>query len=214
MNAVTERIVHDHFPPGEGVDWARPGDFILVSGTSWRSWVISSYERLRARGREERQCARWSHAALVTGTDGAIVEAGTAGVVLQHLEKYCEEDYHYVPIRASPDQRRRAVRFAMSCVGSRYGNLLIANLVVSALTRGRVRLESPCEMCGSLVARALECAGESFDRLPAEMLPADLAVHYGVIPDRAYGTIQSSRCGVLSHSMPSAVTSTFSSSPI
>ena len=95
-------------------------------------------------------------------TDGAIVEAGTAGVVLQHLEKYREEDYRYVAVGATPDQRRRAVRFAMSCVGSRYGNLLLANLVVSSLTRGRVRLESPSELCGSLVAGALASAGESF----------------------------------------------------
>jgi hypothetical protein len=185
MNAITERIAREHFPPGEGVDWSRPGDFILVSGTSWRSRVISAYERVRAHGLEERRCAYWSHAALVAGTDGAIVEAGTAGVVLQHLEKYREDDYRYVAVRATPEQRRRAVGFAMSRVGSRYGNLLLANLVVSALTRGRVRLESPCEMCGSLVARALASAGESFEMRPTEMSPADLAMHYGVIPGSA-----------------------------
>ncbi len=37
------------------------------------------YERVRARGLEERQCAWWNHTALIVGTDGAIVEAGTAG---------------------------------------------------------------------------------------------------------------------------------------
>ena len=139
--------------------------------------------RVRARGREERRCAWWTHAALVVGTDGAIVEAGTTGVVLQHVEKYRDEDYRYVTIQATPEQRWRAVRFAKSRVGSRYGNLLLANLVVSPLTRGRVRFENAgCEMCGTLVAQALACAGQSFGRLPADMLPADLAVHYGVTP--------------------------------
>jgi hypothetical protein len=136
---------------------------------------------VRARGLAEWQCARWNHAALVAGTDGTVVEAGTAGVVLEHLEKYREDDYRYVAIRATPEQRWRAVRFARSRVGSRYGNLLLANLVVSPLTRGRVRFENAgCEMCGTLVAHALACAGERFERLPADMLPADLAVHYGV----------------------------------
>jgi hypothetical protein len=157
-----------------------------VRGTSWRSRVASGYARLRARGLEEWQCARWNHAALVAGTDGTIVEAGTAGVVLGHLEKYRDDDYRYVAIRATPEQRWRAVRFARSRVGSRYGNLLLANLVVAPLTRGRVRFENAgCEMCGTLVAHALACAGERFERLPADMLPVDLAVHYGVIADGA-----------------------------
>jgi hypothetical protein len=178
---VPEQIARDHFPPGEGIDWSRPGDFILVRGTSWRSRIASGYARLRARGREERQCAQWNHAALITGTDGAIVEAGTAGVVLTHLEKYRDDDYRYVATSATPEQRWLAIRFARASVGSRYGNLLLANLVVSPLTRGRVRFENPgCEMCGTLVARALAHAGESFARRPTDMLPADLAVHYGV----------------------------------
>jgi hypothetical protein len=122
--------------------------------------------------------------ALITGTEGAIVEAGTAGVVLQHVEKYREVDYRYVAIRATPEQRWRAVRYAVSRVGSGYGNRVLAGFVVSGLTRGKVRLgESRFEICGSLVARALACAGESFEMLPADMLPADLAMHYGVIPD-------------------------------
>jgi hypothetical protein len=184
MNAVTERIPRDRFPPGEGVDWSRPGDFILVSGTSWRSRIVSGYERVRARGPEGRRCAHWTHAALVVRTDGVIVEAGTAGVVLQHVEKYRDVDYHYVAVRATPEQRWQAVRFAMSRVGSRYGNLLLASLVTSALTRGRVRLgETRCELCGSLVAAALACGGQGFERPITDILPADLAMHYGVIPN-------------------------------
>jgi hypothetical protein len=178
------QIPRDRFPPGEAVGWSRPGDFLLVSGTSWRSMIVARCERSRARGADERRCAYWTHAALVVGVDGVIVEAGTAGVVLQHLDKYREEDYHYVAVRATPEERWHAVRFALSRVGSRYSNLALGSLAVSALTRGRARLpESRYELCGSLVARALACAGERFAIPPGEMLPADLAFHYGVFPD-------------------------------
>ena len=176
------------FPPGEGIGWSRPGDFILVRGTSWRSRIASCYGRVRARRPEERQCACWNHAAVVVSPGGAIVEAGTDGVVLQHLDKYLGADYHYVAIRATPTQRWRAVRFARSRVGSGYGTLALASLAVSLLTRGRFRLpESQNELCGTLVARALACAGERFEIHPSDMLPADLAMHYGVNPRRRGG---------------------------
>jgi hypothetical protein len=162
----------------------RPGDLILVTGSSWRSRVISGYERLRARTRAQRQSARWSHAALVVGANGAIIEAGTAGVVARHLEKYRDVHYRYVTVQATPAQRKRAVSFAASRVGSHYSRLALVNLVVSPLTHGRLRLHDPgCETCGSLVAEALARAGEKFHRPPTEMLPADLATHYELISD-------------------------------
>jgi hypothetical protein len=184
VTALTPRGRARHYPPGEGVDWSRPGDFILVCGTSWRSRIVSEYERRRASGPDERLCARWSHAAVVVGTSGAIVEAGTAGVMLQRLEKYRPVDYHYVAVAAAPGERSRAARFALSHVGRPYNRLGIAGLAVSWLTRERVWWPEPSfELCGSLVAHALACAGERFERLPAQMLPSDLAIHYGVIPD-------------------------------
>jgi hypothetical protein len=143
--------------------------------------VTSAYQWGRARGPRERHCAYWNHAALVVGTNGAIVEAGTAGVVFQHLDKYHGEDYHYVAVSATPEQRRRALLYAVSRTGSPYDNLALAGIVVSALTRGRLRLkESQHDLCGGLVARALACGGERFPKPPTSMTPADLAVHYGV----------------------------------
>jgi hypothetical protein len=182
---ITESLRVEHFPRGECVTSFRPGDVILVSGTSWRCRVISGFERLRIGTRAAWQSARWNHAALVVNANGAIVEAGTGGVVLQHVEKYRDDDYHYVAVRATHDERSRAVRFAASRVGCSYSRRAVANLVVSGLTRKRVRLHDPDrEMCGSLVANALTRAGENFERPPAEMLPADLATHYGLIPQR------------------------------
>lgn len=169
------------FPPGDGIDWSRPGDFILLRGRSWRSKVTSAYQWGRARRAEERQCAHWNHAALVAGTNGSIVEAGTTGVVLQHLDKYRDEDYHYVAVDSTPEQRTRAVLYAVSRTGLPYDNLALAGIVLSALTRGRLRLrESELDLCGSLVARALARGGERFAMRPGAMTPSDLAVHYGV----------------------------------
>jgi hypothetical protein len=183
VKTAVDRAEAEHFPPGRGIGWSRPGDFILVRGTSWRSRVISLYERLRFHRPGERHCAHWSHAALVVGTNGVIVEAGTAGVVVQRIDKYRDADYLYVAIRAEPTQRWRAVRFAASRVGCSYSRLTIAALTASTLTRGRIRLnDSERDSCGSLVARALACTGETFERLPAEMLPADLAKHFAVFP--------------------------------
>jgi hypothetical protein len=177
----------EHFPPGACVSGLRPGDVILVSGTSWRGRLISGYERLRVGTRASRRSSRWNHAALVVGVNGAIVEAGTAGVVLQHVEKYRYDDYHYVAVHATHDARNRAVRFGASRVGSPYGRRAVANLVLSGLTRGRVRVLDPDrEMCGSLVANALTCAGETFARPTGEMLPADLASHYGLTAQRGH----------------------------
>jgi hypothetical protein len=155
---------------------------VLVRGTSWRSTIISAYQRLTTRGRA-RRCASWSHVALVAGTDGRIVEAGTAGVVLRRLDKFREHDYHYVAVRATREQRSQAVRYAVSRVGSPYANLALVGLFVSVLTAGRLRWPgSRYDLCGSLVAGALTCAGERFELPPSEMMPADLAAHFGVAP--------------------------------
>jgi hypothetical protein len=178
---VPDLLSCNRFPPGEGVDSSCPGDFILVRGTSWRNKVTSAYQWGRARGPRERQCACWNHTALVVGNNGAIVEAGTAGVVQQHLNKYRDEDYIYAAVRATLAQRLQAVRFAVGRMGSPYDNLALAGIVLSALTRGRLRLsESQLDLCGSLVARALAHCGERFARHPSAMTPADLALHYGV----------------------------------
>jgi hypothetical protein len=176
-----ERAQAERLPPGESAAWARPGDFILVRGASWRSRIITLYERLCFRRPEERYCAYWSHAALVVGANGAIVEAGTAGVVLQHIEKYRDVEYHYVAVQAAPSDRWRAVRFAASRVGSSYSRLAIAVLAASALTGGRIVPRNPnCDICAGLVAGALSRAGAIFDKSPALMLPGDLAKHYEV----------------------------------
>jgi uncharacterized protein YycO len=171
----------ERFPPGQAIGWARPGDFILVRGTSWRSRVVTAYERFRFRRPEERHCAHWSHSALVVGANGAIIEAGTKGVVLQHIGKYDEVDYHYVAIEATPTDRSHAVRFATSRLGRTYSRSAIARLAASILTAGKIGPKTSDEdLCGGLVAAALGRAGESFDKPAGLMLPADLAKHYEV----------------------------------
>jgi len=167
------------FPPGESTMRARPGDFILVRGTSWRSRLITSFERLRFHQASERQYAHWSHVALVVSGEGAIVEAGTDGVVVQHLEKYRNDEYHYVSIDAPPAVRWKAVRFASSRVGASYRSLAVAEVVLFALTRRTIGgAQSSREVCAGLVARALDL-GQAEVRV---VTPGDLAKHFGLVP--------------------------------
>jgi hypothetical protein len=178
----------ERVPPGRSIASARPGDFILVHGTSWRSRVVTAYERFRFRGIEERHWAHWSHSALVVGSNGLIVEAGTKGVVLQDVRKYDGVDCQYVAIGATPAGRRAAVGFARSRVGRGYSRAAIARLGASVLTAGRIgpRPEDK-DLCGGLVAASLGQAGEVFDRPPGLMLPADLARHYAVPATNSLG---------------------------
>jgi hypothetical protein len=178
-----EQARAERFPPGEGIGRARPGDFILVRGTSWRSRVIAGFERSRFRRPDERDFSYWTHAALVVSVDGALVEAGTAGVVVQHIEKYRDDDYHYVAIEAAPADRWKAVRFAASRVGASYSRLAIVGLAASMVTRRKIALkDSSWDICAGLVARALDLRAIGLERGIQVLTPGDLARHFGVRP--------------------------------
>jgi hypothetical protein len=128
--------------------------------------------------------AYWSHTALVTTPRGRIVEVGPRGVVATNLETYRSLDYHYVPV-AAPDARRvEAARFAESCVGQRYGTLSVLALAFFTLISCPLALpERGQHHCAALVARALEHAtGERFPRTPVNMMPADFAKYFGIVP--------------------------------
>jgi hypothetical protein len=169
----------ERFARGDGIARARPGDFILVRGTSWRSRLVSMFERLRFRRAGERQYAHWNHAALVVSFDGAIVEAGTDGVVVQHIEKYRNDEYHYVSIDAPPPVRWKAVRLASSRVGTSYGTLAVADAVLTALAGKTLgRASSSREVCAGLVARSLELA-QADARV---VTPGDLAKYFRLAP--------------------------------
>ena len=177
-------VAGERFGPGESIARPRPGDFVLIHGPGWIGTMVRAFQALRFPTRDERPYAYWSHTAIVTSPLGRIVEVGPRGVMATSLESYRNRDYHYVRIAASDARRIEAVRFAESCVGQRYGALSMLALGLFILIRCPIVLpERGQHTCAALVARALEHAtGERFARTPVNMMPADFAKHFGVVP--------------------------------
>jgi hypothetical protein len=157
---VTRATRVDWFPPGTGVTTPVPGDFILVRGTHWISRAVRLLQWLRrAPAGRPALADGWSHAALVTGSRGRIVEVVYGRPYASHIGKYRDLGYHYVRVDASRQQRLAAVRFAEA-----------------RAARPRVW---PLHHCSSLVAQALAAGGAEFPRAPRRMHPGDLGWHYG-----------------------------------
>ncbi len=172
-----------HYGRGHSVVKPRPGDFLLIHGECWISALVYSLQRLRFRG-EDRRYNYWSHVALVANARGRIIEVVPGGVVARSVEKYRSWDYHYVHVNAFEPDRRDAVSFAESCVGQPYSVAGLLGLCLAVLTRGLVPLaDRGQQSCAALVVRALAReTGAIFPRTPPDMMPADLAKHYGITP--------------------------------
>jgi hypothetical protein len=179
---MTSMPAYVHCQPGETISDPRPGDIILVRHKDWLGWLIRCFERMRFRTPEDRPYTYWSHAALVVSHAGHLVEVNPRGVVLSHVEQYCDRDYHYVWLDLPHAGRRAAVQLARSCLRQKYS---LRNFLLLAATIGlgvRVRMPDSGHGCVSLIVRALQQAGIRFDRKPTDMTPADLAKRFGVTP--------------------------------
>lgn len=157
---------------------------MLVRGSSLGSVLVYLAQWACFRCVELRAHGYWSHVALVVHVDGRIVEAGTGGVACRRLERYRDSEYHYIHLGTPLRARRDAVRFAVSSVGARYAYLRFFRRSVAAIVGDELVPSGSGHACASLVASALAHAGEAFGRSPADMLPADLARHYGLTPVR------------------------------
>jgi hypothetical protein len=175
-------VTVERYGPGDDVADPRAGDFILIRGSSWVSQIIYAAERRRPR--PLRRYAYWSHCALVANRYGAIIDVTNRGVVVRHIGRYRDDEYHYVRVDCPESQRIGAVLFAARAVGQRYDvlsflrigwNLVIRRPRISAPDRGQ-------QVCASVVARALAHAGIEFDLPPHEMMAGDLAYRFGVLP--------------------------------
>jgi hypothetical protein len=169
--------------PGEGVADPRPGDVILIRSAGWLGNLIRFFERLRYRAPADLPFAYWSHAALVVTGEGHLIEVVYTGVVICRLERYRDEEYHYVYLDLSEADRKKAVHLARSCLRQKYGvrNFLLLALAVLVGDRFQVP-DNGQQGCVALIARALQDAGITFERRPADMMPADLAKRFGVTP--------------------------------
>jgi hypothetical protein len=184
--APIEARAYERYGPGQTIAFTRPGDIILVRGAGWLGWFIRIFERLRYHDNADRSFAYWSHAAIVVGREGLLVEAVHNGVVLSRLEKYRGQEYHYVHLDLSEADRRSATSYACACLHQKYGVFSFVLMALSLLAGDRLRIPDRGQQgCVALIARALQRAGVSFERGPADMIPADLAKRFGVRPDPA-----------------------------
>jgi hypothetical protein len=167
--------------PGETITDPLPGDIILLRGTGWLGFLICLFERMRYRTAEDRAFACWSHAAIVVGRNGLLVEVIHTGVTLSRLEKYRDQDYRYLRLDLSNLDRKAAASYACACLRQKYGVSSFLLFAASLLAGDRWRIRDRGQQgCVALIVRALQRAGMTFERQAADMMPADLAKHFGV----------------------------------
>jgi hypothetical protein len=168
--------------PGEDMADPRPGDVILIRGRGWLGRIIRGVQRVRYRKQGDHPFAYWSHAALIV-TPWHLIEVIHAGVVARKIEKYRDHEYHYVYLELSESDRSKAVAFAYSCLQQKYGVSSFLLLAASVLLGDRFKVADRGQHgCVALIVRALQRAGMTFEQTPNDMMPADLARRFGVVP--------------------------------
>ena len=169
--------------PGESISDPRPGDIVLIRGTGWLGKSIRFFIRMRCRRDGDRALAYWSHAGIIVNTHGHLIEVIPRGVVLNRLENYRAQEYHYVYLDLSTADRIRASQYAYSCLRQKYGRFSFVLLALTVLTGDWFGVPDRGQQgCVALIARALQRAGVTFKRRPTDMTPADLAKNFGVMP--------------------------------
>ena len=174
----------ERYGPGENAASFTPGDFVLTHRHRPFAGLISLAQRRRFRGADA-PFAHWSHAALIVGEDGDLVEAEALGVRRSPIAKYRTEEYHLV--RLGPDFssecRREAVAYAEGLVGQAFGYLQMLGAALHLMFGWPLRwARRNHEICSSLVVKALQKGGLLQDFDPAMTLPADLARAFDVRP--------------------------------
>jgi hypothetical protein len=176
-------IDYTHCGPGESISDPRPGDVVLVRGAGWLGKAIRLFVRMRCRRDGGQSLAHWSHAGIIVSPQGHLVEVLHTGVVLSHIEKYRDQEYHYVHLDLSGADRTRASRYAYSCLRQKYGRWSFVLFAFAVLSGDRFEVPDRGQQgCVALIARALQRAGMTFARRPTDMTPADLARKFGVMP--------------------------------
>ena len=181
--ATRRSIYYARCGPGESITDPRPGDVVLVRGAGWLGKAIRFFVRMRCRRNGDRPFAYWSHAGIIVSPQGHLVEVVHTGVVLSRIEKYRDQEYHYVYLDLSAADRTRASRYAYSCLRQKYGRLSFVLFAFAVLWGDRFEVPDRGQQgCVALIVRALQRAGITFARRPADMTPADLAKRFGVMP--------------------------------
>jgi uncharacterized protein YycO len=170
-----------HCPAGEIVTGLRRGDLVLIRGPGWLGKAIrlGAWRRFRD---DYKRYGYWSHAALVVNDKGHLLEVHARGVALCSIEKYRDTDFCHVRLDLSEAARDEATRYAQQHVGQHYDLWGFVLLGISVTFGDLFRVPDTGKPgCVSLIARALQRAGITFDRAPPELMPADLAKRFGVL---------------------------------
>lgn len=168
------------FGAGAAPAYTTPGDFILTHRRAKYSRIVTFGQRRRFKG-EDRHYAHWSHAALVSGHKGEIIQAVSEGVEPSTLDEYRDVEYHYIHTGMNAQDRTQAVRFAESCQEQKYAWAAVSSLALAQLTGTRFQFGMDQTMfCSELVVRALERGDFIFPKSPNTMMPADLAQYFQV----------------------------------
>jgi hypothetical protein len=161
----------------------RPGDVVLVRGAGWLGKAIRFFVRMRCRRDGSQSFAHWSHAGIIVSSKGHLIEVLHTGVALSRIEKYRDQDFHYVYLDLSAAGRTRASRYAYSCLRQKYGRLSFLLFAFAVLSGDWFEVPDRGQQgCVALIARALQRAGMTFARRPTDMTPADLAKKFDVVP--------------------------------
>ncbi len=167
-------------PPGDIATGLRTGDLLLIRGPGWlgRAIRLGAWRRFRD---EFPRYGYWSHAALVVNDKGHLLEVHARGVALCGIEKYRDTDFCHVRLSLSEAARREAAAYASGFLGQRYDLWGFVLLGFSVTFGDLFRVPDTGKPgCVSLIVRALERAGLSFERAAPDMMPADLAKQFGV----------------------------------
>jgi hypothetical protein len=172
----------ERYGPGTDAESFAPGDFILAHRHHVIAALISVAEKRRFIGADA-PFAHWSHAALIVGEDGSLVEAEMRGVVRSPIVKYRDDEYHLVRLGPEfrPESRAQAVNYAVTQIGEAFGYLAVGGASLHLLfgwPLGWVRRNH--EICSGLVVKALQRGGLIRELDPALTLPADLAKEFDV----------------------------------
>jgi uncharacterized protein YycO len=174
----------ERYGPGEEAGSFSPGDFILAHRHNFLAGLISQAEKRRFRGADA-VYAHWSHAAIVVGSDGSLVEAEVMGVVRSPISRYRDDEYHLVRLgpEIQPDGRERSVDYAVKQVGQAFGFLAMVGASAYLLFGWPLRLmRRNHQICSGLVVHALQEGGMLRDLDAALTLPAGLAKAFDVRP--------------------------------
>lgn len=172
------------FGPGEQARNFTPGDFILAHRNRPIGALIMMAQERRFRGADS-PFAHWTHAAVVVGADGELVEAESMGVRRSPVTKYRDSEYHLVRLGADFGEadRARSVDYANGQVGQAFGYLDLAGAGLYLLFGLPMRwMRGNHQICSGLVVRALQHGGQATQLDPELTLPGDLAKLYGAKP--------------------------------